>query len=126
MKVVYFADDGTRFEDEDECELYERKQTLLGQITQSCFFSGEGNYMTAEEWLANPECCDYMKVANDEEAEWIYRYLRDDIGLCHPWEDRRANPPAAGYYYYNRKDDRWHNFETDYNEMLRILHIFGG
>ena len=28
MRVVYFADDGTRFEDEGECELYELKQKL--------------------------------------------------------------------------------------------------
>lgn len=126
MKVVYFADDGTRFEDEDECELYELKQELNAAITESLFFDEDGKYMTTEEWLTNPECCYYMKVVNDKEAKMIYKYLRDDVGLCHPWEGRHTSTPAAGRYYYNRKDYCWNNFETDYNEMLSILKIFEG
>ena len=35
MHVVYFADDGTRFEDEDECELYELPQKLQGVSVKS-------------------------------------------------------------------------------------------
>lgn len=126
MRVVYFADDGTRFEDEDECELYELKQKLTTAITESLFFNEDGKYMTTEEWLADPECCDYMAVADNDEAELIYKYLRETVGLCHPWEDWRVDKPTAGRYYYCRKDDRWHNFETDYAEIIRVLNIFKG
>lgn len=126
MHVVYFADDGTRFEDEDECELYELKQELTATITESLFFNGDGKYMSTEEWLADPECCDYMVVTDNDEAEFIYKYLRETVGLCHPWEDWGATKPTAGRYYYSHKDDRWHNFDEEHGEMLRILNIFEG
>ena len=124
MHVVYFADDGTRFEDEDECEQYELKQKLTAAITESFFFNENGKYMTTEEWLADPECCDYMVVADNEEAELIYKYLRETIGLCHPWENWRVDKPTAGRYYYSHNDDRWHNFDEEHGELLRIMKIF--
>lgn len=126
MHVVYFADDGTRFEDEDECELYELKQKLTAAITESLFFNEDGKYMTTEEWLTVPDRCDYMTVASNEEAELIYKYLRETVGLCHPWEDWRVDKPTAGRYYYSRNDDRWHNFDKEHAELLRILNIFEG
>ena len=126
MKVVYFADDGTRFEDEDECELYELKQKLTAAITESLFFNEDGEYMTIEEWLTDPECCDYMAVTDDDEAELIYKYLRETVGLCHPWESGRVNKPTAGRYYYSHKDDCWHNFDEEHDELLRIMKIFEG
>lgn len=126
MYVVYFADDGTRFEDEDECELYELKQELAAEIAKSFFYDGNGNCMTTEEWLTNPDRCDYMVVASNDEAELIYKYLRETVGLCHPWEDWRVNKPTSGRYYYSRNDDSWHNFDAEHSEMLRILEIFEG
>ena len=126
MHIAYFADDGTRFEDEDECEQYELKQKLTAAITESFFYNEDGKYMTTEEWLTDPECCDYMVVADDDEAELIYKYLREEIGLCHPWEDWRISKPTAGRYYYSHKDDRWHDFDEEHNELLRIMKIFEG
>lgn len=126
MHVVYFADDGTRFEDEDECEQYELKQKLTAAITESFFYDDNGKYMTTEEWLADPECCDYMVVADNEEAELIYKYLCETIGLCHPWEDWRVDKPTAGRYYYSHNDDRWHNFDEEHSELLRIMKILEG
>ena len=125
MKVVYFADDGTRFEDEDECELYELKQKLTAAITESLFFNGDGKRMTTEQWLTDPECCDYMAIANNKEAELIYKYLRETIGLCYP-ENWRVDKPTSGRYYYNYNDEQWHNLDVEYGELLRILDIFEG
>lgn len=126
MRIVFFADDGTRFEDEDECEQYELKHKLTAAITESFFYNFDGYYMTTEQWLADPESCDYMVVANDEEAELIYKYLRETVGLCHPWEDWRVDKPTAGRYYYSHNDDRWHNFDEEHGKLLRIMKILEG
>ncbi len=120
MKVVYFSDDGTRFENEDECELYELKQKLTGSL----FFDENGDHMTTEEWLTDTEYCDYMVVADNDEAELIYKYLRE-VGLCYP-DDWRMNKPTAGRYYYSRNDERWLNFDAEHSELLRIMKILEG
>lgn len=126
MKIVYIADDGTRFDYEDECELYELKQKLTDAIVDSLFFDENGKHMLTEDWLADPESCDYMVVADNDEAEHIYKYLREVIGLCHPWEDWRVDKPTAGRYYYSHNDDRWHNFDQEHGELLRIMKILEG
>lgn len=126
MLCKYIADDGTEFEDYDECEEYERKQALSTQLTESKFWDMNGNRMTIANWLRDPEDCDFMEIANNQEAMLVYKYLREDVGLCHPWEQWRTDAPTKGRYYYCRKDESWHNFETDHAEIIRVLNIFEG
>lgn len=125
MICKYFADDGTEFNDYDECEDYERKQEFAVRITESKFWDEDGQYMTTQEWLQDPEDCDFMEVAEGE-SEDIHKFLREDAGICSPWDNWRYNNPATGRYYYSHKDDSWHNFDTDQCEILRILNIFEG
>lgn len=125
MICKYFAEDGTEFDDYDECEEYERRQEFAAHITESKFWNDEGQRMTIEEWIRDPECCDYMEISDNEEAEYIHQFLRH-MGICSPWRDWRVNNPTVGRYYYSREKDDWRNFEADYSEALRILNIFEG
>lgn len=126
MHIVYFADDGTQFDDEDECLAYENKINKWSKITDSRFWDMMGTPMTIEEWLADPEPCDYMEVANNEEAALILEYLRSEVGLCHPWPDWRVDKPTAGRYYYSHSDDAWHCPDTELAKLTQIMKILEG
>lgn len=128
MICQYIADDGTIFDDYDECEEYERKKNKWNKITESKFWDEDENPMTIDEWLDEAERCDYMEVASDEEAELIHEFLVDYQGLCHPWIDNRRNTirPTAGRYYYDHSDDDWHNLQTELDRINQIKKVFEG
>lgn len=125
MKILYIADDGTQFHDEDECLAYENRINKWSKITKSRFWDVMRVPMTIEQWLDDPENCDYMEVANDEEAVLIREYLRDVIGLCHPWPDYHVTP-TAGRYYYSHDDDEWHRPDTELAVLTQIMETFEG
>lgn len=125
MKILYIADDGTQFHDEDECLAYENRINKWSKITKSRFWDVMRVPMTIEQWLDDPETCDYMDVANDEEAALIREYLRDVIGLCHPWPDYHV-APTAGRYYYSHDDDEWHRPDTELAMLTQIMETFEG
>ena len=125
MKILYIADDGTQFHDEDECLAYENRINKWSKITKSRFWDVMRVPMTVEQWLDDPENCDYMEVANDEEAALIREYLCDVIGLCHPWSDRHV-APTAGRYYYSHDDDEWHRPDAELAALTQIMETFEG
>lgn len=125
MICKYFADDGTEFDDYDECNDYEHRQEFAAHITESKFWDEDGQYMTTQEWLKDPEDCDFMEVSDSEEAYHIQQFLQY-VGICSPWRNWRVDNPTAGRYYYSREKDDWRNFDTDQCEILRILNIFEG
>lgn len=125
MICKYFAEDGTEFNDYDECEAYERRLTKWSKITESKFYDADEKPMTADEWLSSAEMCAYMEVATDEEAELIQEYCVSEVGLCHPWPNR-ADIPTAGRYYYSHADDAWHNLDTEIAWLAQITKIFEG
>ena len=122
MKILYIADDGTQFHDEDECLAYENRINKWSKITKSRFWDVMRVPMTVEQWLDDPENCDYMEVANDEEAALIQEYLRNEIGLCYPW----PGYPTAGRYYYSHDDDTWHRPDTELAMLTQIMETFEG
>lgn len=125
MKILYIADDGTQFHDEDECLAYENRINKWSKITKSRFWDVMRVPMTVEQWLDDPENCDYMEVANNEEAALILDYLRNEIGLCHPWPDLHV-APTAGRYYYSHDDDAWHRPDAELAALTQIMETFEG
>lgn len=124
MICKYFADDGTEFDDYDECEAYEHRQKTINAVQLSRFWDEDRKPMTLERFIGEPEACDYMEIANDDEAARIKEFCRNDAGIMSPWAYNEE--PVPGRYYYSHSEDNWHNFDTDYNEILRILNIFEG
>lgn len=124
MICKYFADDGTEFDDYDECETYERRQKTINTVQFSRFWNEYRKLMTLDQFIANPESCDYMEVANDDEAAIIKEFCYDDAGIMSPWGYNET--PTHGRYYFSHDNDNWYCFDTEYNEMLRILNVFEG
>lgn len=122
MKVVYFADDGTPFDDEDDCLIYERKQEATVRLTESHFWYRDGRPMSIQEFLnGKAECCDFMEIANNEEAETVHDFLTDE-GIPSPWQDWRVDRPSAGQYYW--ENDEWYNLETEFARFRCIMDVF--
>lgn len=126
MICKYFAEDGTEFDDYDECEAYEQRLTKWSKITESKFYNSDGKLMTTDEWLSSAEMCDYMEVATNEEAELIREYCTDVVGLYHPWPTWRVDNPTAGRYYYSHADEAWRNLDTEIAWLTQITKVFEG
>lgn len=124
MICKYFADDGTEFDDYDECATYEHRQKTIHAVQLSRFWDENRKPMTLERFIEEPEACDFMEVANDDEAARIKEFCRNDAGIMAPWEYNET--PVHGRYYFSHNDDSWYCFDTNYNEMLRILNLFEG
>lgn len=124
MICKYFADDGTEFNDYDECETYERRQKTINGVQFSRFWDEKRKPMTLERFIKEPEACDYMEVANDDEAAQIKEFCRNDAGIMAPWDYHET--PVHGRYYYSPDKDEWVHFDTALSELLEIEKIFEG
>jgi hypothetical protein len=124
MICKYFADDGTEFNDYDECATYERRQKAISAVQLSRFWDGNCKPMTLDELIKEPEMCDYMEVANDAEASLIKEFFRDEACLTAPWAYRET--PLPGRYYHSRDMDEWRCFDTDLSALREIEKIFEG
>ena len=58
MKIVYEADDGTRFNTQLECESFEKKNSLINHINYYCIGTYDENYGRAFIQVGNVE--DYI------------------------------------------------------------------
>ena len=124
MICTYFADDGTEFDNYDECEAYERRMKTIYTVTLSRFWNENCVPMTLEEFIHEPEYCDYMEVANEREAAIIKEFCRNDVGIMAPWTYQEH--PMPGRYYYRHSDEEWHNLDEDMNGFKKILEVFEG
>lgn len=124
MICKYFADDGTEFDDIDECEAYERRKKIISAIQFSRFWDENRKLMTLDEFVKNPEMCDYMEVATDDEASIIKEFCREDVGIVSPWAYNGT--PVQGRYYYSRDEDDWRCFDADLSTLHEIEKIFEG
>ena len=119
MEIIYRAEDGTEFKDEDECLLYESKKTIANMNLQSRFFDFDGNQMD----ITNLDDCIehgwYMEIANMEEAKFIAEYYEEEVGSV-----LFKSKPSIGRFYF--EGEEWHNIEELYSVYADKLKIFEG
>lgn len=124
MICKYYADDGTEFKDYDECATYERRQKTINAVRLSRFWDENRKLMTLDEFIKDPEMCEYMEVATDNEASLIKTFCREDAGIMSPWDYHEI--PLHGRYYFSHGEDDWRCFDTALSELLEIEKIFEG
>jgi len=124
MICKYYADDGTEFNDYDECATYERRQKTINNVRLSRFWDENLKPMTLDEFIKDPEMCDYMEVATDNEASLIKVFCREDAGIMSPWAYNET--PLHGRYYFSHSADEWRCFDTDLSTLHEIEKIFEG
>lgn len=97
MKVIYIAEDGKKFDDEYECEEYERS-LKMANLPPLTMFDHEG------EPTDQPDAAWFVKIDTEEEAD-----------AAHFWnEETGANiPEETGIYFYNEYNNYWCNFALE-------------
>lgn len=121
MEIVYRADDGTEFNNEDDCTEYEERQRLRKIKLTSRFWDRSGHPLLIEDLAGTVEHAYYAELATDEEAVFIDSYAYEKVGCC-IFED--TSYAKAGRYYYDSDYDKWKNIEElnkPYREMLAIF-----
>jgi len=106
MKIIYIAEDGTKFDDEDNCRFYELDKKMRPYITKNVKgYSMDGieipigdNY---EDWYDE---CDYIVIYKDltDEEKKFWRY---ECGIY--------LPELRGFYRYDKEEGDWISYSTD-------------
>ena len=125
MEIIYRADDGREFDDEEACELYETMKAMPKELMGFKLYDVGGDEVPLfdEEYRVDDDFY-YIVTHSAEEASTLYDILHDH-GISSPWDNCRwGNTFEAGRYYYDCEDSRWKNFkdfEETYNHMLSIF-----
>lgn len=102
MEIIYRAFDGTEFDNEKECRIYEHNMnTLPDAIT---FFDCNGDAYYAEDSYQAQyayKISKYMEIANIKSRE-------DDVEFCKSFMNFvMPDDPKPGVYVYDGIRDRW-------------------
>lgn len=123
MKIIYRADDGTEFYNEDDCTEYEEKQRISGMKLASRFWDRNGHPLLIEDLAGTVTYAYYAELATDEEAVFINDYAYKKNDYCFFDEE---DEPKAGRYYYDSYRDLWMNIEELNKSYREVLTIFEG
>lgn len=125
MEIIYRANDGKEFDDEEACELYETMKDMPKELMGFKLYGIDGDEVPLfdEEYRVDDDFY-YIVTHSAEEASTLYDILHDH-GISSPWDNCRwGNTFEAGRYYYDCDDCRWKNFkdfEDTYNHMRDIF-----
>lgn len=116
----YIADDGTEFEDEDECLDYERT-TSMKKIQGVKFFFENGkevtDYSSLEDLLDRSY---FIKITNEDDFNKFEELLYDELG-CSYWADGwNSLKGEKGLFYYDEDRDCWVSWEAEYDKLREI------
>lgn len=118
--TVYIAYDGTVFEDETECECYE-KGNLLNRLSHDCIFLDDAERpVSVEEFFNNPAKVGGIYAPNEEQAKVIHQILVERE-FESPWDEDPSFTP--GFYWYNY-NDRYENVERSLKYWQNIYNSF--
>lgn len=99
-RIIYVAEDGQEFENEDSCYEYERKVELEECRDQVFIYDSDGQML---DILDRNVFCDAEVVIckTDDAARTVQRHFADRYT---PWDD---NPTQAGQWLYYTEADEW-------------------
>lgn len=119
MEIIYRADDGTEFYDEDSCVRYERRLANKERNLKSRFFDRKGKEMDNTNIEECYEHGWYVEFASLEEAEFYNKETYELVGNTY-----FDGKPCEGRFYYDRDEATWRNLEELYQEYAEILNVF--
>ena len=127
MEIIYRANDGREFDDEEACELYEKVKAMPQELMDFKLYDAGGDEVQLfnEEYRVEDDFY-YIVTHSAEEASTLYDILHD-AGFSSPWDNHRwtdNNAFCAGCYYYDCEDSRWKNFKDFENTYCHMLSIF--
>lgn len=111
MRTVYIADDGTKFDNEIECEQYERKEKLK----DNTIIMLDGNNKILDNNIENFESCLAISIKNRKDLDIVY-YMGDYTGCSCPYD--------TGDFYYNTYNHEWEYLDTKIKDLEAELNSY--
>lgn len=118
-KIIFIADDGAEFEDEDECLNYEK---ILGfdyikdEIT---FWDEHFKKLTIDEEDLSDKAF-YVKIDSEKAYRWFNNLLwtegYETLDKC-----VSHRPKLTGLYFYDSYRDVWKQLEGELNDLYDIM-----
>lgn len=108
MRVIYIADDGTKFDNEIECETYEQNEKLKDNTI--IMLDGYNNIL--DNNIENFEKCLSIRIKNRRDLDIVY-YMGDYTGCSYPYD--------TGDFCYNISNDEWESLDEKIEESERNL-----
>lgn len=121
MKIVYYANDGTEFETQSQCEAYEKEQEDARKNFTSHFYDYDGDEISLEEVMDNNtdyHLIDYFDIKTEKDLQIIHDVLFDQCGI--------TVPDDVGRWYYDYDKDKWCNYEDYKGRYIFMSEIFEG
>lgn len=124
MEIVYIADDGTKFDDEDECLAHERKM----RMRKANFAENIRLFSRDKEEFIFIDGDDYeraffMEILTDEAAAMLEEWTREEYNVS-VFDNKTI--PTAGRFYFDELTDAWVNVEELRQKYEDISAIFNG
>lgn len=122
-RVSYIADDGTAFEDEDECIDYER--TLMLKKYEHDIHMWDNEFQPIP--ITDPKALDkiYYLTCDTAEAVEVMNDWFEYMYYSSPFEGGNSFAEMAGCYYYWQDNDEWYEANDLIEKMSGMMKIFG-
>lgn len=122
-RVSYIADDGTAFEDEDECIDYERG--LMLKKYEHDIHMWDDNFQPIP--ITDSQALDkiYYLTCDTAEAVEVMNDWLESTGYSSPWESHVDYSYAAGRHYYWQDNDEWYEADDLIGKVRGMIKIFG-
>ena len=122
-RVSYIADDGTTFEDEDECLEYER--TLMLKKYEHDIHMWDSEFQPIP--ITDSQALDkvYYLTCDTAEAVEVMHNWFEYMGYSSPFKGDKGFAEMAGRHYYWQDDDEWHEADYFIEKVRGMMKIFG-
>ena len=122
-RVSYIADDGTAFEDEDECLKYERTLMLKKYERDIHMWDSEFQHIPITDSQALDKV--YYLTCDTAEAVEIMHNWFEYMGYSSPFEGDKRFAEMAGHHYYYQDNDEWYEADDLIEKARGMMKIFG-
>lgn len=122
-RVFYIADDGTAFEDEDECIDYERTPMLKKYEHDIHMWDNEFQPIP----ITDPKALDkiYYLTCDTAEAVEVMNDWFEYMCYSSPFEGGNSFAEMAGCHYYWQDNDEWYEANDLIEKVSGMMKIFG-
>lgn len=122
-RVSYIADDGTAFEDEDECLEYERALMLKKYEHDIHMWDNEFQPIPITDSKALDKV--YYLTCDTAEAVEAMNDWFEHMDYSSPFEDGNSFAEMAGCHYYWQDNDEWYEADDLIEKVSGMMKIFG-
>lgn len=127
MKEItkYIADDGTEFEDEDECLDYERTEKMKTIKGVKFFFENGKEISDYENFEDLLDRTFFIRITDKDDFDKFEEMLYNEISYYYGTDGWRDLENEIGLFFYDKDLDRWMNWDKQYDKLLEIRKKMG-